>query len=250
MDLSYYKIIIKQDFYRFRCHLSKTNKKGKFLIFSFVFIGILNFIIFNYEGFVNFLEYTESYFAKTYVSLPIAILLTWLIAYFFYRKNKPMQDFWNTKRQETIEDVIIYTRQSASSIRQVEELAHQGKSFPTGLVNSLTQNDLLALQQITNINYNYLTHKEVRKLGMYIRSVANYFGFLSKSSHSQIEIDNLETDILTAEHMIVDLLISFKITDKITIDALTKPLSIYYANDIIIQHRKIDKNRIQNILLV
>ena len=144
--------------------------------------------------------------------------------------------------------MIIYTRQSASSIRQAEELAHQGKSFPVGLANSLMQNDLFALKQIANINYNYLTHKEVRKLGMYIRSVANYFEFLSKSSHSQIEINNLETDILTAEHMIVDLLISFKITNKITIDALTKPLSIHHVNDSIIQNRKIEKNRIQNML--
>lgn len=248
MNLSYYKIIIKKDFFRLRLHLNKTDKKSKFLISSFIFLGILNFIIFNYQGTVNFLEYNESYFAKTYVTLPIAILVTWLIAYLFHRKNKPVQDFWNTKRQETIEDVITFTRQSASSIRQVEELAHQGKSFPMGLVNSLTQNDLLALQQITNINYNYLTHKEVRKLGLYIRSVANYFRFLSRSSHSEIEINNLETDISTAENMIVDLLISFKITDKITIDGLTRPLSIYHANDSIIQHRKIDKNRIQNML--
>ena len=84
MNLSYYKVLIKTNFYRLRFHLSKINKKGKLLIFSFIFLGILNFIIFNYERFVNFLEYIESYFEKTYVSLPIAILVTWLIAYFYH----------------------------------------------------------------------------------------------------------------------------------------------------------------------
>ncbi len=248
LNLNYYKIIITRDFYRFRFHFSKTDKKGRFLILSFVFLGILNFIFFNYERFIFYLERAEPYFEKTYVSLPIAILVTWVIAYFFHRKNKPIQNFWDTKRKETIDDVITYTRQSAGSIRQAEELYHQGKSFPTALGQSLMQNDLFALQQIASINYNYLTHKEVRKLGLFLRSIANYFGFLSKSSHSQIEINNLETDILTAEHMLVDLLISFKITNKITIDALTRPLSIYHVNDDIIRNRKIEKNRIANIL--
>lgn len=249
MNLSYYKILIKQDFFRMKFHLSRTDKKGKLLILSFILLGIINFLIFNYVQFIRFLEYVEPTIAKNYISLPIAIMITWVIAYVYHRKNKPVQDFWNTKRQETIDDVIIYTRQSSGAIRQVEELHHQGKSFPVGLGNSLMQNDLVALQQIAGLNYNYLTHKEVRQLGMYIRSIANYFGFLSRATNSQIQIDNLETDIVTAEHMIVDLLVSFKIIDKIIIDALTRPLSVYHVNDRIIQQRQISKDRIQRMLL-
>ena len=249
MNLNYYGILVKQYLCRIKFHLNRTDKKGKLLIMSFVFLEVLNYISFNYVEFIKFLENIEPYIAKSYVSLPIAILVTWLIAYVFHKKNKPMQNFWDTKRQETIDDVLTYARQSAGSIRQVEELHHQRKSFPTGLVNSLTQNDLFALQQIANINYNYLTHKEVRQLGLYIRSIANYFGFLSRMTNSQIQIDNLEKDILTAEHMLVDLLISFKIKDKIIIDALTRPLSTYHVNDNIIQNRKIEKYRIKNMLL-
>ena len=86
MNLSYYKIRIKQNFFRIQFHLKRTDKKGKFLMLSFIFLEILNFILFNYDEFINFLETNEKYFAKSYVSLPIAIIVTWLIAYIYHKK--------------------------------------------------------------------------------------------------------------------------------------------------------------------
>lgn len=249
MDHSYYKILLKHGFFRTKVHLNQTDKKGKLFISIFGSLGLINFIIFNYTQFIIFLEYTETYIAKSYISLPIAITITWAITYVYHRKNKPVQDFWNTKRQETIDDLIVYARQSAADIRTAEELQHQEKPLPVEIRDNLMQNDLLVLKQITDLNYNYLTHKEVRQLGLYITHVAHYFRFLSRTTNSQIQIHNLETSIIIAESMLVDLLISFRITDRIIIDALTRPLSRYHVNDNIIQRRKILKNRTQRMLL-
>ena len=249
MRLDYYKIRIKQKFCTVKFHLSRTDKKGKLLILTFILFEICNFIIFNYAELIKFLEYVEPYIAKNYVSLPMAIMITWIIAYIYHRKNKPIQDFWNTKRQETINDVITFARQTAGDMRKAEELHHQGRLFSINIQNSFMRNNLLALDQIANINYNYLTHKEVRQLRLFVGSIINYFQFLSREKNTQNQINNLETDIVTAENMLVDLIISFKITDKVTIDMLISPLSVYHENDRIRQQREISKSRIQQMLL-
>ena len=247
MNSSYYKIRIRQNLSRLKHHIGQTDNKGKLCIVLFLLFEVVIFAIFGYVEFINFLEYVEPHIAKNYISLPLAIIITLVIAHIYHNKNKPVQDFWNTKRRETIDDVIIFARQSAGDIRSKEELCYLDQQLPRE--NSAVDNNLAALQQIANINYNYLTHKEVRQLNMYVRSIARYLQFLSQRTHSEIQIHNLETDIVTAERMLSDILISFKITDKITIDALTRPLSVHHVTDDIRQQREIIKHRIRQMLL-
>jgi len=188
----------------------------------------------------------EEHFSKTYITLPIAILLTLLISHFYHKKDKPNQEFWDTNRKETIDDIITYIRQAKSNLFELETFTNEPQKFQKSL-EFLFNNNISSIGNIASIHGQYLSNREHRRLRTLVQSISRYVSLLAKpqiENHSELLVDSIELIEGTIAYLIID----FKLSSIDQINILLKPISKSTQNDSMNSRRHLNRMIIQNSL--
>lgn len=180
---------------------------NKISIILGVTIHIILWSIFFQKPLIYFLENSvEPFLSKTYVSLSIALIIAFSISAFFNRKNKPLHDFWDSKRKETIIEVISHLRSIRANIRTAR------------LIYAIK--DIQSLNQFFILSEQFLTIKEAKNVLLSIQHYSN----LTKTTQ--------EKDVIECQKTLTEIILSFNLKDSTQINSLFKPISKMSSNDI------------------
>lgn len=192
-------------------------------------VSILSLIILLFSfSYNNPLSIIEEIFSKNYIVIPLTIIIAFIIGHHFHKKNKPVQDFWETKRRETIYDVTTCINQIQISLRSIEKHIIEIGKIPHNEIQVSFANKINELNRYIILNYQYLTNMETRQMDLISKEFQTYLNEITK--HTQ-NIQSKENSIITLESVTHRLIMNFKTIPSNLIYELLKPVSNYFVTD-------------------
>ena len=176
----------------------------------------------------------DNIFSK-YLVIPLTSAIAFLIAHYFHKKNKPVQDFWERKRRDTIYDVSTCINQIQISLRSIEKSIIETSQIPINLIDISFNSEVKKLQKYIILHNQYITNMEARQLELIREYFQNYLNGLS--SFGQYSEQQKEQDIITLESVIDRLITGFKTVSANQVKELRKPISDYFTTTEIISSR-------------
>ena len=199
---SFFQVGLIWFYFKYAVPLKNTHTTNKISIILGVIAHTVLWSIFFQQSLIYFLENSlEPILSKAYFSLPLAIIGAFLISAFFNRKNKPLHDFWNSKRKDTIEEIMNHLRSVRANIR-TSRLSY-------AIV------DIESLKQFFSLSEQFLTIKEARNVLLSIQHYSN----LTKTPQ--------EKDIIECQKALTEIILSFRFKEQIN-NIFKPPLNRQY----------------------
>lgn len=145
---------------------------------------------------------------EIFIAVIISGLVSWMVAYYFHKKDTPAQQTWNEKRRETIEDMTDLFEQLSRQVRvgsHIFDKAIQQHGYNQQTVQNFIASNQTAINKMQKIhklifdgvdrNYNYLTNKETRKFKFLADTLVRYLEMKIKRPENYLdELKYLENE--------------------------------------------------------
>lgn len=177
----------------------------------------------------------EEIFSKNYIVIPLTSAIAFIIGHYFHKKNKPVQDFWETKRKETVYDVATCINQIQISLRSIEKHIIEIGKIPHNEIQESFNNKINELNRYIILNYQYLTNMETRQMDLISKEFQVY---LNEITSSRQNLQSKENALITLESVTYRLIMNFQTVSVNLIEELLKPISNYFITDEITASRK------------
>ncbi len=185
--------------------------------------------LFYQSQFIDFVNKINTFlFEKPIIALLLAIISAWIIASIYNKRNKPMQNFWETQREETKKEIKEHLQFIRVNLRTMEI-----EKNPPVLKNILDsfQVNMQNLFSLVTVCKQYLTLGEIKWLTISAEAYGNYYTILRKYPTPQPH--QLEKPILESQKALTELIISFESKNSEEIERLIRPISDNIINEVI-----------------
>ena len=208
------------------------DNKSKIGFFMSIFALIGLFLIFADDSTHSSLD---SFFTKPYITIPLASITGFIIAHYFHRKNKPVQEFWEKKRHDVIYDTCNSIQQIQISLKSIEKHIVKMSQIPTNEIQVSFDSEMKKLKQYAILHNQYLTNMEARQIQLIAEDFHVYVLELIHPTNQSQQIK--EHRIITLESVIYRLITNFRTVPASQKLDLMKPISNYFITDEIISSR-------------